>query len=136
MRVEILTGVERRRRWSDDEKARITEESFAPGAKISEVARKFGVSRSLIFAWRRETRVDGLGVPVVPRLIPVHVAPSASSSVMMQEAAAQTPPHAVRSAGRKTGLIEIDLGGGRRIRVDANVDADALGRVLDVLGRK
>jgi transposase len=33
-------------------------------------------------------------------------------------------------------LIEIDLGGGKRIRVDANVDADALGRVLDVLGRK
>jgi hypothetical protein len=32
--------------------------------------------------------------------------------------------------------MEIDLGGGKRIRVDAHVDADALGRVLDVLGRK
>jgi transposase len=33
-------------------------------------------------------------------------------------------------------MIEIDLGDGKRVRVDANVDADALGRVLDVLGRK
>jgi transposase len=136
MRVEILDGVERRRRWSDDEKARITEDSFAPGAKVSEVARKHGVSRSLIFAWRREARVEGLGAPAVPRLIPVHVATSASSRVVMQEATAQTPPHSVRSAARKIGLIEIDLGGGSRIRVDANVDADALGRVLDVLGRR
>jgi len=90
MRVEILDGVERRRRWSDDEKARITEDSFAPGAKVSEVARKHGVSRSLIFAWRREARVEGLGAPAVPRLIPVHVATSASSRVVMQEATAQT----------------------------------------------
>jgi hypothetical protein len=37
-----------------------------------------------------------------------------------------------RSAAKKTGLIEMDLGGGKRIRVDADVDADALGRVLDV----
>jgi transposase len=49
---------------------------------------------------------------------------------------AQTPPQSARFIGRKSGLIEIDLGGGKRIRVDANVDADALGRVLDVLGRK
>jgi transposase len=47
-----------------------------------------------------------------------------------------TPQPQARSSGRKPGLIEIDLGGGKRIRVDANVDADALGRVLDVLGRK
>jgi len=54
----------------------------------------------------------------------------------MQEGTAQTPPRSVRSAARKIGLNEIDLGGGRGIRVDANVDGDALGRVLDVLGRR
>ena len=62
MRVEILNGVERRRRWSEDEKARIIEESFTPGAKVSDVARKHGVSRGLIFAWRKEARVDGLAI--------------------------------------------------------------------------
>jgi transposase-like protein len=59
VRVEILNGVERRRRWSEDEKARIIEESFASGTKVSDVARKYGVSRGPIFAWPKEARVDG-----------------------------------------------------------------------------
>jgi len=58
--VEILNGVERRRRWSEDEKARITEESFAAGAKVSDVARKHGVPRGLIFSWRKEAGLTGL----------------------------------------------------------------------------
>ena len=137
MPVEILNGVERRRRWSEDEKARIIEESFTASAKVSDVARKHGVSRGLIFAWRKEARVDGIAIPAVPRLIPVLLAasPPLPSSVLPAPLA-QTPPLPVRSAGRKAGVIEIDLGDGKRVRVDANVDADALGRVLDVLGRK
>ena len=137
MPAEILSGVERRRRWSEDEKARIIEESFTAGAKVSDVARKHGVSRGLIFAWRKEARVDGFAIPAVPRLIPVLLAasPPLPSSVLPAPLA-QTPPLPVRSAGRKAGVIEIDLGDGKRVRVDANVDADALGRVLDVLGRK
>jgi transposase len=71
VQVEILNGVERRRRWSEDEKARIIEESFTPGTKVSDVARKHGVSRGLIFAWRKEARVDKHAYPAVPRLIPV-----------------------------------------------------------------
>jgi len=134
--AEILSGVERRRRWSEDEKARIIEESFTAGAKVSDVARKHGVSRGLIFAWRKEARVDGLAIPAVPRLIPVQLATSSPlPSSVMPAPLAQTPPP-VRSTGRKAGMIEIDLGGSKRVRVDANVDADALGRVLDVLGRK
>jgi transposase len=127
--AEILSGVERRRRWSEDEKARIIEESFTAGAKVSDVARKHGVSRGLIF--------DGFAIPAVPRLIPVQLAasPPLPSSVLPAPLA-QTPLPPVRSAGRKAGMIEIDLGDGKRVRVDANVDADALGRVLDVLGRK
>jgi transposase len=133
--AEILSG-ERRRRWSEDEKARIIGESFTPGAKVSDVARKHGVSRGLIFAWRKEARVDGLAIPAVPRLIPVQLATSSPlPSSVMPAPLAQTPPP-VRSTGRKAGMIEIDLGGSKRVRVDANVDADALGRVLDVLGRK
>ena len=137
MPVEILNGVERRRRWSEDEKARIIEESFTAGAKVSDVARKHGVSRGLIFAWRKEARVDGIAIPAVPRLIPVQLAASPPSpSSVLPAPLAQTPLPPVRSAGRKAGMIEIDLGDGKRVRVDANVDADALGRVLDVLGRK
>jgi transposase len=44
MRVEVLSGMARRRRWSRDDKARIVEETLAPGAKVSEVARRHGIS--------------------------------------------------------------------------------------------
>ena len=133
MRVEILNGVERRRRWSDEEKARIIEETFAPGAKISEVARRRGVSRNLIYTWRRQARSGELVGSAAARLIPVRLAELSTPTVV---APAQKPPHSARAAEKKSGLIEIDLGGGRRVRVDADGDADALGRVLDVLGRR
>ncbi|WP_375784869.1 transposase [Bradyrhizobium sp. Pha-3] len=44
MRVEVLGGLERRRRWSQDDKVRIVEETLAPGAKVTEVARRNGVA--------------------------------------------------------------------------------------------
>ena len=53
MRVEVLGGVERRRRWSRDEKMRILAESLEPGAKVAEVARRNDVAPSVLFAWRR-----------------------------------------------------------------------------------
>ena len=56
IRVEVLGGVERRRRWSDDEKMRIIAETLAPGAKVAAVARRHGVSPSLLFFWRRQAR--------------------------------------------------------------------------------
>ncbi len=55
-RIELLTGFERRRRWSKDDKARIVVESFLPGANVSEVARRNGLSPQQLFAWRREAR--------------------------------------------------------------------------------
>lgn len=51
MRVEVLGGFERRRRWSQDDKARIVEETLVPGAKVTEVARRNGVAASLVFTW-------------------------------------------------------------------------------------
>jgi transposase len=52
-RVEVLTGPARRRRWSAEEKARIVEESLAPGARVSEVARRWQVCSQQVFGWRR-----------------------------------------------------------------------------------
>lgn len=49
MRVEVLIGVERRRQWSDAEKARIVEETLVTGARVAEVARRNAVSASLVF---------------------------------------------------------------------------------------
>jgi transposase len=55
-RIELITGTGRRRRWSDDDKARIVVESLRPGANVSEVARRHGLSPQQLFGWRREAR--------------------------------------------------------------------------------
>ena len=123
MRVEVLSGVERRRQWSDDEKARIVEETLAPGARVAEVARRNAVSASLVFGWRRLSRDSLLGRGV-PALVPVQIV-----------APAPAPSGAPRPK-RSAGLIEIELSHGRRLRVGRDVDGDALRRVLDALDRR
>ena len=57
-RVEVLTGPGRRRRWSADEKARIVAETLMPGARVSEVARRWQVCSQQVFGWRRAMRQD------------------------------------------------------------------------------
>jgi transposase len=75
MRVEVLGRVERRRRWSDDEKMRIIAETLAPGAKVAAVARRLGVSPSLLFFWRRQARTVAKN-DITPRFAPVRIAAS------------------------------------------------------------
>jgi transposase len=131
MRVEVLDGVERRRRWSREDKARIIEETLAPGARVSEIARRHGISASLVFTWRRQSRTNQELAPVVPRFAAVRIADAST------EAANSAPSGQPRAgSGARSGLIDIHLGGGRRVRVDASVDAAALARVLDVLERR
>ncbi len=129
MRVEVLSGVGRRRRWSDDEKARIIEETLVPGARVAEVARRHAVSASLVFGWRRLAR-DGLLGRGVPALVPVEIAAAPIPALP-----APTPPSVPRPR-RSAGLIEIELSQGRRLRVGPDVDGDALRRVLDALDRR
>src|ERR1700687_2347577 len=59
-RFEVITGPERRRRWSEDQKRAIVAESFAPGAVVSDVARRADISAGQIYRWRQELRgADG-----------------------------------------------------------------------------
>ncbi|WP_438744257.1 transposase [Bradyrhizobium sp. U531] len=77
MRVEVLGGVERRRRWSRDDKMRIIEETLAPGAVVTEIARRHGISTSWCSrggggrAWRVSFRRDrSLSLFSSPRVRP------------------------------------------------------------------
>ena|ERR1017187_353323 len=72
-RIEIRTGVGRRRRWSDERKGRIVAESYAPGAIVSEVARRHEMSPQHLFAWRKAARAGGLPLPVDadPMFVPI-----------------------------------------------------------------
>jgi len=54
--MEILTGVERRRRWSSEEKLQILREASAPGSSVGAVARRYDISRSQIYQWRQAFR--------------------------------------------------------------------------------
>jgi len=87
-RVEIFTGSGRRRSWSAEEKARIVAESLAPGASVSAVSRRHGLTSSQIFRWRR---MSGAAKPVAapPALsfVPIVVGDTAAvSAVAAQEA--------------------------------------------------
>ena len=132
MRVEVLGGLERRRRWSQDDKARIVEETLAPGAKVTEVARRNGVAASVVLTWRRQARtIEQVG----PRFAPVQIA--AAEAVEQNLKPASEDDRRIRQVpAARNGLIEIDLGNRRRIRVDAQVDPEALARVPDVLERR
>ena len=122
-RVEVITSVQRRRRWSRAEKGRLVAATLEPGVTVSEVSQAAGIHSSQLFRWRKE--FCRRSEPGVPQLVPVKIAPAAG----VLERRAELPPSAPRR-----GMIEIDLGGGRCIRVDRDVDTEALGRVLDVLG--
>jgi transposase len=128
-RVEVITSVERRRRWSREEKERLVAASLEPGVSVSEVARSAGIHVSQLFRWRKDLcdRVDAGS----SQLVPVEIVPAVAMPPAVEAPAA--PPGRRR---RKSGIIEIELGGGRRVRVDRDVDAEALRRVLDALGSR
>jgi transposase len=141
MRVEVLSGPERRRRWRFEDKARLVAQTLEPGVSVCAVARRNGLAPGLLFTWRRQSREGRLGrSEPTPRFVPVNIAPELTPSVPALAPAAApwaseaAPDHALRR--RRTGLIEIELGGGRRLRVDRDVDAAALRRVLDALGER
>src|SRR4030095_11374993 len=81
MKPDILVGPERRRRWSGEEKARIVAEASAPDAMVADIARRHGVSRSLVYTWRREASRGLLGDgpdATLPELVPVVVSGAGS----------------------------------------------------------
>ena len=71
--MDIQVGAGRRRRWSEDVKGRIVAESYAPGAVVSEVARRHGISPQHLFAWRKAARAGLLSLPAdkAPLFVPV-----------------------------------------------------------------
>jgi transposase len=130
---EILVRAEPRRRWTEDQKLRLVEETFGAGSSISRVARKYGVHTSVLFRWRRQ-----LAGPPSSRA-PAAIRAATFAPVQIVPEQLQLPPPAPHPAPSTavgpgaSGLIEIELANGHRVRVDRDVDAAALRRVLSVL---
>jgi transposase len=128
--VELLSGRERRRRWSVMEKLRIVAETHEPGARISGVAARHGVCESLVFTWRRQVREGVLMAPEMATFMPVRM-----FEPLEPASASMPPPPSQASALTRPalGLIEIELGNGRQVRVGSDVNLAALRRVLTAL---
>ncbi len=76
--MEIITGVERRRHWRTGDKLRIVAEAEQPGACFAAVARRHEVSRSVLWAWRKQVREGALVAEPAPVFLPVQVTPEPS----------------------------------------------------------
>ena len=127
-RVELITGRQRRRRWTAEEKARIVSESFEADANISDVARRHGVARGLLTMWRRQLSSGGGGPTPVQSFAAVKIDAAASVSNDAPRYSAE-PDAAALPAVRIRGRIEIDVAGAR-IRVKSGVDHATLAMVL------
>jgi transposase len=139
----VSDGRAGRRKWTSEQKQRIVDETRAPGASVSVVARRYDLNANLLFKWKRQEEAGGLAVPAAeaPEFVPIGVVGRANDG----GAARQVPDAEPRNQGSgwpegevrrpsglewRTGVIEIDLPEGARVRVDAFVDARALARVL------
>ena len=126
--VEIITGRERRRRWSLEDKLRIVAETHEPGARVTEVAARHEVYPGLLFSWRRQAREGVLAPPPPATFVPVRIAAAEPSRAL---AAGVTVP---ATPGGPV-LVEITLPNGCQLRIDQHVDPRALRRIVATLRR-
>ena len=118
-RVEVLTGPGRRRRWSDEQKALVAAEAMAPGAVVAQIARRWQVCASQVFAWRGAAlRATSGKVPAIaPAFVPIVEA-------TMIPALPSPMPAPAR-------VVEIEIETcGAKIRVGSGVDTKTLTAVL------
>jgi transposase len=112
-RLEIVdTG--RRRRWSEEEKLRIVEESYSAPRQASATARRHGISNQLLFAWRKAHREGRLGASDVCGFVPAMIVP-------------EQPKKGPEPAGGRMEVVSVN---GRRVIVEPGVDVEVLLRIM------
>lgn len=110
--MTLITGAERRRRWSSEERRQILADVNAPGAIVAEVARRADICTSLIYKWRREERSLERG--------------SGFSRVMLEDkSSSSVPESAVASI-----LVEL---GGAQVKISAGASASLIAATLRAL---
>jgi transposase len=133
--MEIITGVERRRRWRLEEKLRIVAEVEQPGASFADVARRHDVSRGLLWNWRSQVRRGALVSEAAPMFTPVQITadpPSPIPPLVMTPTAAPSSGGPTAAASDR---IEIALADGTCVRVGADIGLATLRRVMAAVRR-
>jgi|SRR5580692_2670174 transposase len=110
-RVEVITSVQRRRRWGRAEKERLVAAALVPGANASAVAREAGIHVSQLFRWRQELCGRSGGAPGF--------------------AAVAVAPERLAAGG----VIEVEFAGGARLRIAGPVDAETVSAAIAALAR-
>ncbi len=132
MGLEIISGVERRRRWSDADKLRILAEADEAGAKVAEVARRHEISRSILWTWRKQARAGRLAMSDPPGFLPVVVdAVSAMDTAASEPTAASLQADAPPPLDQR--MITITLANGTRLEVSAALSLPALSCIIGAL---
>jgi transposase len=116
--VEVITSVQRRRRWSRAEKERIVAAAMEPGAVASEIARAAGIHSSQLFRWRQEL-CERAPIPALFNPVAVTPAPEAVSPALPERA----------------GVIEIEFASGGRMRISGSVDASTVAALMKALAK-
>jgi len=132
MGLEIISGVERRRRWSAADKLRIVAEADEPGAKVAEVARRHEISRSILWTWRKQARAGRLTMSDPPGFLPVVVdAVSAMDTAASEPSAASLQADAPPPPDDRA--ITITLVNGTRLEISAALSLPALSCIIGAL---
>jgi transposase len=128
-RLEVITGTGRRRRFSADYKAGIVEETLAPGAVVSDVARRHGLTPQQLFGWRRQARrpVAASTDTEAPRFVPAVVEAQLPERTVRRRSWGRT-----RQADRTAGIIEVEIDG-VTVRVGRGAEAKTVAAVLRAL---
>ena len=114
--VEVITSVQRRRRWPRAEKERIVATALEPGAVASEIARAAGIHTSQLFRWRQQ------------------LCKRAQAPVTFNPVAIAAEP-GLPTPAEKAGVIEIEFAGGGRMRIAGLVDASTVSALIKALAK-
>lgn len=118
----------KRRGYLDDDKRRIIEEACSEGRTVSSIARKYGITTSLLFRWRKQ-----LGMEPMHRIVPVTITDAPDSLADLSAIANLTRQPAPAIVDRTTPAIEVELAGGRRLRFERNTDPATIERLVALL---
>ena len=127
-RLEVITGIGRRRRFPEDFKSRIVEETLVAGAVVSEVARRNGLTPQQVFTWRRQARQLVAGTESAPpKFVPAVVETALPTGVGLGRRRKRTP-----YVDRISGVIEVEIAS-MTVRIGRGADAKTVAAVLRAL---
>jgi transposase len=115
--ITVFSGAERRRRWSDGDRARLLGEAFAPGVCVSEAARRHDVSTGLLYTWRQKLRRD------------LAVSDFAQAPDFVEAVVSDTPDVPAMSGA----AVVIEMAGGGRVHISASTPPSLVSAVLKAL---